>query len=995
MPLLRHLFLLLWVVFVCHASFAAPISVYPVRAEGFTQTLNGDWSFKYIPSLDAGTDAGFTATEFDVSAWKTIAVPSNWELQGFAEPRYDGKLADGLGLYRRTFRVPAAWLGGRRVCLRFEGVAWGFEAWVNGRKVGESLAGAFNPHTFDITDALQSGAADNVLAVKVTTKPPVWQFDQHDDWSLSGLHRDVTVFSVPAVHIEDVTIRTKTAGDDTADVSVSVLVNTPEGELTGKLLAPDGKPVGEFVIPRASDGRAETVVHVVQARLWTAETPSLYRLQLSLSARGQVLQSIEERIGLREVSIVDAVLRLNGRPIKLRGVDHHDIDPVSGRSMTEAEIRRDLELMKKANINFVRTSHYSPQPRFIELCDEMGFYVMCEMSMGRGDEYMADPAFFPYIRARAEATVIRDKNRPSVLIWSIGNENPVNTGEQAAGKLIKEMDPTRPVCFPKIPSAYLKSFAANPDYADIGTPHYPGNSALRDWLKNARHPIILTEYAHALGLTTERIQDQWDMLQKSPRGAGGAIWMFQDQGILRTSEKPVDRNKPTTAVWLDEHRYYDMQGNAGSDGIVYADRTPQSDFWQTRKVYSPVHIDERSAAVQPGRQNITFAVENRHDFRSLAGMKLAWSLRRNGAELESGERLLGAAAHAQETVDISVHIPADAGDDVLALDLRCFDENDRPIVERTLRLELPQASRRTWLAGLSAVGPWEVTEDATEIKIENSRWTLSVDRTNGKLSIIDHAGRVRVAGIYPRTGRPFGLSDETLSKKMGTWLTPTLTNVIEPRVTLSRDGNALRVAVSGTYPRPEDEKQSLVGGYQAEIAPDGTIKISYEFVPTQAKGELLEAGLSVEAPAGLTEFRWIGQGIYPGYPGADRLNEFGLFHLNREDLRFQGNRRETEIALLTTAKGTGLALVPSAAADVSVERAGDGLRLSHNALVSSPGNKIWPPERAVNAEKTDRFGGRFTLVLIDDTWPPSLVRFFGQPAAAKDVLRPFYHSYDQ
>jgi beta-galactosidase len=995
---LRALALITLVVFATIGNTAAaPISVFPVRAEGFTQSLNGDWSFKYIAGFDAGADADFHAPGSDVSVWKTILVPSNWALKGFAEPGYDLKgLQDGLGLYRRTFRVPTDWRGGRRVCLRFEGVAYGFKAWVNGKAVGESTASAYNPHTFDVTDALQSDPkAANVLAVQVTTKPFAYEFDVNDDWSLGGICRDVTLFSVPETHVQNLTTRTKLAADGAADFSVTVKVSQPDAELRGKLLAPDGKSVGEFDLARQTDGAFAAELKVAKPQLWTAETPALYRLRLSLSSKGKPLQTIEQHVGLREISIKDAMLLLNGRPIKLRGADHHDMDPIDGRAITEAEMRRDLELMKKGNINFIRTSHYAPQPRFIELCDELGFYVMCEVAIGKGENHMNDPAYRDNIMARTDATITRDKNHASVIVWSIGNENPITDLLLDAGRRAKELDPSRPICYPAIGSYFDTHSEGYPEFVDIYAPHYPTNAMLRRFAEKLKRPVILTEYAHAWGLATDRIQEQWDILQKTPTFAGGAIWHFQDQGILHTVKTPhSDFRKPLGSVWLDKNSFYDTHDGDGCDGIVYTDRTPQADFWQTRKVYSPVQIAERAAAVKPGAQEIALNVENRYDFRALTGIKLAWSLQRNGAELQQGDVSLRAAAHEQESVKIPVTIPANASADALALNLRCVDENGLQITERAVRLDFPEAHREAWLAALPAAGKPGVTETDTEFKIDHPHWMLAVTRANGALTIRDRAGRVLVAGIYPHAGRKLTMAEERASKKTDPWRTPMLTEVPTPDVKVTQERDTVRLAVSGTYPRPGAPEQSFVGGYQAEIAPSGAITISYDYAPTNAKGLLTEAGLSIVLPPELTEFRWIGQGIYPGYPGKDRLDEFGIFHLNREDLRFQGNRRETELALLTTPKGAGIALATQSA-DVSVERDGDTTRLSHNAAISGLGNKGTSPETTVEADKTPHIAGTLTLVPLDDAWPEPLMRWFGKPAAASDVFRPFYHSYDQ
>lgn len=969
--------------------------VYAVRDAHFSQPLNGDWSFKYVPALDPGSDGGFHEPGFDAARWKTIPVPANWELKGFAEPCYGGHSTDGLGLYRRTFRVPDAWRGGRRVCLRFEGVAFGFEAWVNGKKIGASSASAFNPHTFDITDALNPNpGADEVLAVQVSTKPFAYEFDINDDWALSGIYRDVTLFSVPATHVQDITTRTKLAADGSAELSVAVAASQADGEISGKLISPDGQTAIEFNLPQKVGGAYEAMVKVAQPNLWTAETPELYRLQLTLSVKGQPQQAIEQRIGLREVSIVDGVLLLNGRPIKLRGVDHHDLDPIDGRAITEPEIRRDLDLMRKANINFIRTSHYAPQPQMIELCDELGFYVMCEVAIGKGEDHLPDPAYRANIMARTDATITRDKNSASVIIWSIGNENPVTDVERDAGRRAKELDPSRPICFPKIPSAYLKSFEKDANYADIGSPHYPSNAALREFAKKSTHPLILTEYAHAWGLATDHIQDQWDFMQKTPRCAGGAIWHFMDQGILRTSALPVDTRKPTMDAWLDPSRYYDCYKGAGTDGLVYADRTPQADFWETRKVYSPVQVAERSIVIKPGDQELDLHIENRFDFISLAGMKLSWSLKRNNVELQHGELPLSANAHDTQAVRVPISIPAGGEEDVLQLDLRCTDAKGSDIIDRTVRLDLAGARRSEWINTLPVAGDMKMTQNDSEIRVENRLWILTVIRATGALTISDGTGRLLVNGIYPHCGHKFTMTEQLLAKKMGTWPSGMLTKVVAPEVTVTQKDSTVHVSVSGRYPRSDDEKQSFVGGYSADIAPNGSIAIHYDYAPTDAKGELTEAGLSIALPAAMTEFRWIGQGIDAGYPGKDRLNEFGLFHLNRADLRFQGNRRETELALLTTESGRGIAL-SATAADVAVERDGETTRLSHNAVISSLGNKAWLPETVAESAKIQHIKGSFTLVPLEDTWPTPISRWFGKPAAAKDVFHPFYYSYDQ
>lgn len=993
-------------------------------------TLNGDWSFKYIAGQDAGADAEFTSASFDASRWNTIPVPANWELKGFAEPIYADELKEGLGLYRRTFRVPAKWQG-RRTFLRFEGVAFGYELWINGRKAGASSASAFNRHTFDVTEFLLPGDAANTLAVRVATRPHGYEFDLNDDWSLSGIYRDVTLLSVPAAHIADISTSTRLLPAGAAEFSVEVELSKDEGEVRATLIAPDGKPAAKarLVSLAGKDGtRRRAVLRIAKPALWTAETPSLYRLQLALTGQGKeqakTVHAVEERVGLRDIRIDGKVLLLNGRPIKLRGVNHHDLDPLHGRAITEAQMRADLALMKKANVNFIRTSHYPPDVRLLELADEMGFYVMDEVSIGHGEKNLVKPEYRDNILARVEPTIARDKNHASVLIWSIGNENPVTEVELEAGRLAKQLDPSRPITYPKIGSYFAANYQKIPDWVDIHAPHYPANARLVDYAATLTRPTIVTEYAHALGLATDRLQEQWETIQKSPVLAGGAVWHFMDQGILRTSATPADPSRPTQYAWLDRTRYYDTHGLDGTDGVVYADRTPQTDYWQMRKVYAPVRFPQQRAQVTPGRQQFGITVESRYDFRPLRGIGLHWSLQRNGKEIVRGRAGLAAAARGSEVVRIPLDIPAGADGDVLALQVRAVNESGMQVNERTVRLDVQDAN---WPEGLPSLGEPAINERADEIQVTLPHWTLTVQRASGALTIRDREGRLLVDGIHPHSGRKPLMAEALRAKQSGLWLKSTLTRLDNAVLTVQkRDGKVL-LAVSGDYPLPPDGKESpalaapkqpaddlmpgavhgaapapvrdgvpdtLRGGYRLEIAGNGVIAVSYSFSPVGAAGLLSEAGLSVVAPAGVDEFRWIGQGPYAGYPGKDMLNEFGLYHLNRADLRFQGNRRGTELALLSASRGEGFALAMQPG-DVAVEREGDRTLLSHNALVGSLGNKGTTPEVTYIAEKTPQIAGSFTLVPLGTRWPAALLRWFGEPVAAKEVFKPFFHSYDQ
>lgn len=1056
--------------------------IVPTRDPAWSQSLNGNWSFKYLPGLDAGADAQFTAPGFDVARWQTIPVPANWELHGHAEPSYGDNLKDGLGLYRRTFTVPKNWQG-RRTFLRFDGVAFGYQVWVNGKLAGASSASAFNRHTFDVTDLLQDR---NMVAVRVTTKPLGYEFDLNDDWSLSGIYRDVTLMSLPDVHMRDLTTTTSLQ-DGAARLTVDVQLNAPGAMVHAELFDAKGKRIAQQVLrgvatritadhDRLSLG---ATLRITQPQLWTAETPTLYRLVLSVKQQGKTIQTVEQRVGLREVRVVGKQLLVNGKPVKLRGVNHHDLDPVTGRAVTEAQMRQDLALMKQANVNYVRTSHYPPHPRLLELCDELGFYVMDEVAIGHGEKNLDNPAYRDNILARARAAVMRDKNHASVIIWSIGNENPNNDFELDAGRLVKQLDPTRPITLPKIGSYFAKNYEQIPPFVDLYSPHYPSNATLTGYASKLTRPTILTEYAHGLGLASDRIQDQWAILQANPVFAGGSIWHFHDQGLLRRSSTPADPGQSTQYAWRDAHQFYDTHGLDGADGLVYADRTPQVDFWQMRKVYAPVQFVERTARVAAGPQRVAVTLENRHDFRSLQGITLHWALQQNGVTRQQGKQALSAPARSSQATTIAVDIPAPAASltDVLVLQLRAVDEHGLQINERSLRLLRAAPSQFDWTAAKAPAPAPVLADEAGVVSITTSQWVLSVQRATGALTIRDRAGRVLVDGLYPHGGRKFTMAEALGAAKSGAWPASILEQAEQPVIRAEQLGDRVRLSVQATYRLPEaaaavadatllrlpvaahaatasatastatttaattatataaaaaaaatatttaaataatttatqknalpddllptgdaiaaiSKEQGLSGGYTLEIDGKGAIAVSYAYRPLAPGAIVSEAGLSLVAPAGIGEFHWIGQGPYAGYPGKDQLNEFGVYHQNRADLRFQGNRRQTELAVLSDAAGAGFALELSAA-DVAVERHGARTLLSHNAVIGGLGNKGTQPETIVALDKVGEISGRFMLLPLAGAWPDALQGWVGAPGAAGEVLQPFFHSYDQ
>lgn len=976
-------------------TIAQPVDVFPVHTGPWAQSLNGSWTFKYIPSSAVGADEQFHQTGFDVANWSTAAVPGHWELQGFAEPKYK-QVDEGTGLYRTQFAVPADW-SGRRVFLRFEGVLYGFEAWVNGVHVG-SWGSGYNPVSFDVTDAIKSDG-DNLLAVRVTTRNKGYEFDLNDAWALSGIYRDVTLFSTPEAHVRDLTTHTVVAPGSEAVLHVGLETNRPAAARTSarvQLRTRDGRLIGPVNVALDEQGRGQAALTVANPELWTAETPRLHDLEVTLLNDGQVVQTLTERIGLRQVTIVDGVLLLNGSPIKMRGVNRHDLEPDTGRTLNEEQMRRDLALIKAANINFVRTSHYPLDRRFIALCDELGFYVLDEVPFGFGDQHLSDPSYQDILLTRARATVMRDKNHPSVLIWGIGNENPITPIGLETGRYTRELDPTRPICFPQVGSYFGRSYTQLPEWVDVYAPHYPSTSTVRRYAETLTRPIIHTEYAHGLGLSTDHIHAQWEVMQASPRHAGGALWHFQDQGLLRRSPTPVDRSKPTTYVWLDAHHYYDTTVLDGTDGLVYADRTPQTDYWEVRKVYAPIRLSAASLSVQPGSQTVDLTVESRFDFRSLEGIRLVWALQRNGQTLEEGERALSARARQSESLALPLAVPAEPGADVFVLQARVVDETGYTFYERAFRLDVAGARPPVdaLLSGFTAGGVEIRRNDASAIVIAHPHVELHFDRTSGELSLYDPQGNLLAHRFAPHTGRRFTMTEALRAQSSPIWQGALLSPSAPLEAEVTREGDGVRLRVSGRYGRPGVEGEFIQGSFSAFLAANSELAITYDYVPVQASGAMLEAGFAFAVPSPASELRWIGGGPFPAYPGKEQLNEFGLHHLNREDLRFTGNRRAVELAALTGQTGRGIA-IHGEPMDLAVETHEKEIVVSQNVLLSSLGNKGVSPQLYVRADNVERIAGTFALLPLGEQWPAQMHRLFGHPTRPASLLKPFYYSYDR
>ncbi len=979
-------------------------AVYPVRNGANSLSLNGVWKFKYLPGLDMANDSLFYKPDFNIASWDSILTPGNWDMQGFGQSTYQGICA-GTGWYRTEFRLPAEWQN-RQIFLLFDGVLFTAEVYMNGHYAGY-WASAYNPVTFDVTGLVRQDSV-NILAVKVTSGGKGSAFDLNDAWAFYGIFRDVTLFSASGTHLIDYTLTTK-LNQQRAEVKVSVVVACP-GELkklavNGVLLADNERSGQSFSIPvTRTRGRILGKSHFVvpQPLLWTAETPNLYTLRLELCYNGQVEQMVCDRVGLREVSIRDRQLLLNGTAIKLRGIDIHQTSPDRGNAFTEEYLRRDFDLLKKANINFLRTSHYPPPPRFTQLCDSMGFYVMEEVPFGDGDIHLNDSSYQTLLYQRASATVTRDKNRPSVIVWSLGNENPITPLTDNTARFVKQLDPSRPVCYPQTSEYFRENHQRIPAFVDIYAPHYPVPETLSRYSAELDRPVIVTEYAHALGLDMDMMQNLWEIMYAGKIVAGGAVWDYVDQGILRKAPFPVDKSKPTPYVWLDACHYYDSYTSKGTDGILYADRTPQPDYYQVKNVYAPVRVLIDTLVIAGGEQRIELPIENRYDFLNLSAIRVVSGLHLNRQLLQEEELHLDIAARATGRAFLTIRLPQDAKKGYYFLKLNFYDRSGLHIYEKVVRILLP-GTTIDWIAQMGApvTIKTENSDMQTTVSTESGSWNFDKVAGSFSLSSIPDRQNLIRRGMLLRVGRKPTLAAQSVLDRRPVenadylWTPHVLDQPQRSSCQTRIFADSVVLIQQLAYERGNKSGQFVEGTIRYALDCRGWMHIQYHFRPRNGTGVLLEAGVSFVVAKELTQMRWIGLGPFPSFPDKDALDQFGIYQLANADLYFQGNRGCVQTAIFSDRTGKGLMLV-CRDGDVAVENVSDGIMISHNALVSSRFNKFVKPLHGVRAADTREFGGRFAIRLIrEQDWRDLLQEVFGNPLHNVEPFCPFYHSYDQ
>ncbi|WP_145333382.1 glycoside hydrolase family 2 TIM barrel-domain containing protein [Paenibacillus xylanexedens] len=892
-----------------HANMVAFPTIEEALSNEFTsspwyQTLNGSWKFSFAETPEQRITSFYEAS-YDASNWDDIAVPSNWQLQGYDYPHYTNMTYpwverepelkppfapatyNPVGSYIRTFTVPADWKD-RPVLLHFEGVESAFYVWVNGELVGYS-EDTFTPAEFDITAYLTEG--ENKLAVEVYRWCDASWLENQDFWRLSGIFRGVYLHSPSPVQIADFFVRTEL--DDAfqnAELQLDVkLYNHNAGQqvegLTVQAQLYDAEQ--KFVLdqPLAAEvsfaNEEEVTLHlsapVVNPLLWSAEMPNLYTLVLSIqNTSGETVEAVRTRVGFRRFEIKDGLMKINGKRIVFKGVNRHEFSPDSGRAIGREDMIRDIELMKAYNVNAVRTSHYPNQTLWYELCDEYGLYVIDETNLEThgtwyyGQKEMNDnniPASKPEWRDnvidRCNSMFQRDKNHASIIIWSLGNESFGGDNFIAMYDYLKQADPTRLVHYEGT-YHYRPSDSAS----DIESTMYISPNDIEQYarMKGDKKPYIICEYSHAMGNSCGGLHLYWEMFDKYEILQGAFIWDWVDQSIRTKTADGVEYLSYGGDFGESPH-----DGNFCGNGLILADKTVTPKLEEVKKCYQNVRMTALN--LQTGLVRIT----NHFLFTDLNEYALAWTLSHNGVPVEKGH--LGIAAQPGESIE--VHIPYTSSSDLYT--------------EAVLTVSLETKKATKWAEAGHEIG-WEqfvvsprlraiqqpvagasdalqIEEQQTgELKVNAGKVSVSFSSVTGALTSYQINSQEQL--LAPARANFWrAMTDNDLGNKLNEraafWRDAHATNKLI-RFEHHTDAQGCHVTTDYTWDASPGSTLSIT----YHIKPNSELEISQTLVPGAGLPELPEFGMLFELKDSLDTISWYGRGPHDNY--IDRLTSARL-----------------------------------------------------------------------------------------------------------------------
>lgn len=900
--------------------FASGLDALAEKAEQM-RSLNGDWQFKLVSRPEA-TPAKFMQPDFKDAAWDSVPVPGNFTMQGYVNPQYTNVVMpfterppltperNPTGLYRTSFKVPAAW-NKKRILLRFGSIESVGQIWLNGQPVGV-VKDSRLPSEFDITELVQQG--ENCLAVQVIQFSDASFIEDQDQWWQAGIARDVDLIACHPTFIEDVfanadydchngsgsldlTVRLNNMQE--AGWSIKADVYNEKGKIVGKPMEETAHffngphPHGKHVV----EGMAHGVQEFKKINAWSHEEPQLYTLIVRLyNPKGNEVEATRIRIGFRRIEVKNRELLLNGKAVLIKGVNRHEHDERTGKVVSRELMRRDVEVLKQHNVNAVRTSHYPPDAYFFDLCDEYGLWCIDEANIETHhyyDDMCHDPAYAAAFLDRGMRMVLRDRNHPCIFSWSLGNESGYGPNHDAMAGWMRHADPSRIIHYE---GAINGNWQGGHAGSDLICPMYPRINHMVNWAETTEdwRPFIMCEFVHAMGNSCGSLHDYWREIEKHHGLQGGFIWEMLDHGIVKQTS--------------DGREYWGYGGDFGDkpndinfvcDGLVWPDRTPHTTLLEARAVYQPV------AARLLNPRNKEIAVINKHDFISLKHYRIEWELLADGEIVDSG-RLprLDILPGAERLVRVPASIPPDAAAKELFINLHCYDGRDTALpgkdyLAAVCQLALPplrrarqrqrrpegllscEQDKRIHVSGADcelifnqqsgSIESWQVDGvQLLEQSCHTDIWRAAVDNDGLKL-------RHSAEGRRDEEPRP-------QAAPLAHWIYAGY-----DRMQRSVDACKVRAAddsvVISWRERSWGRNKSKIikTQHQLEIFADGSMHCEHAFQVDKGLYELPRLGVRFQVPAGLEQMAWYGLGPVENYSDRQSCARIGQWQSTVSD----------------------------------------------------------------------------------------------------------------
>lgn len=916
-----------------HASYTAYESQNLAEAgvaehSKYYKSINGKWKFSFAENVDK-RPTDFYRADFNAGAWDEIDVPGVWQLNGYGSPEYVNQEytwehifknnpptvpteENYVGSYIHNVNVPKDW-DGRRIFIHFGSVTSNIYLWVNGRFVGYSEDSKLGCE-FDITPYVKAG--DNRIACQVFRWADGSYLEAQDFNRFNGIARGVYMYARVPNHIEDVTITTD-LDDKYRDATLTVKTKAAAKAVTVKIELKDA--TGKSV--KTAEGKTgESITMAIEnPAKWSAEAPNLYSLLISnIGPRGEVLEVIPQKVGFREIELKGAQVLVNGQPVLFKGADRHEMDPDGGYCVPRSQMVRDIELMKQFNLNAVRTSHYPNDPYWYELCDKYGIYVVDEANveshgMGYGPENLgSDLRFNKAHIERAVRMAERDRNHPSVIFWSLGNEAGDGKNFVDAYNAVKAIDHTRPVQYER--AIWTPGYT----HSDIYCPMYARYNTVEEYaLSNPTKPLIQCEYAHAMGNSMGGFREYWDQIRKYPSLQGGFIWDFVDQAW-----REYRNGRMIYAYGGDGEKYAMSSNNFNNNGLVSPDRKPNPHMYEVGKVYQSIHTT--ATDLKQGKIN----VYNENFFTDLSNYYLQWTLLRDGKEIEQGiVDGLRVAPQATSTVDLGYTLPTGCGE--MLLNVKYVLKKAEGILPSGTVLARDQMEIVPYKAAYvheGAVAPELVyNKFAYILKTDNAK--VYIDKTTGLITGYEAYGRELLeagTSIRPSFWRAPTDNDmgAKLNNKFVAWKNPEMTLTA---INGDFDGNNYVVTADISLPTLS---ATLTMTYT--ISGNGSVGVGEKLTVDKSKatmphdgGEgmpyLFRFGIEMTMPAAYDNIAFYGRGPVENYADRQEAADLGIYNQKVQDQYYgyirpqeSGNKTDIRWWRQTDVSGHGVEIVASA-----------------------------------------------------------------------------------